>query len=1441
MEGRKLKRYDSAPLPAGATAAPRGAAVHVSNIPRSYVAQPGSLPTPPTATQPASAAASAPAATTSYEKQLVDYYTCMEEDNKNLLKFYDAHTSDIAALRVLVQERKYKDAIFTAMEAKTASIDAFLKELMDLTGTTRGLRARRDANSAKSAAGKSSPAARPEAIVSMDEVRDAVQKQQHALAAARRNEERQKLVIQALEKEVAALKCTGQCAAARSETQKCALTESNDATADEDCCLPGTAKELRDAQRTIRELKRQLTKAACDAKDSAATVKKLQQQCTVHLQALQCRDEELAGLRSTLDCKERLITALEAKVHKQKSTSEAHQGASKPGPRDSRTNSAPVTADHHSSSGETSTDRLIVTHHYRLLGGQAFVDGHCFSPESFKDAFLRSVSTLLRVPYGYLTSVEVRTHTEAVSVEFDVRHPARVKEDEIDFSLLSHDYPELRTFLDKAKAELATRKPPDRNAKRIKELEAALAERVGEVDSLRRAMRSLEASLSRRDADRETLDTDMDNALRETEATVKEVYEALQSTQQEAQELQKALAMKSTQLRVSERAKAAVQDAAAAAEKKFKTELAALHEQLATAQAAVDQAREEATRTLLQRQADEKVELLMSTFRFSVALPTESAQCAANRLLEEAQQTRVLHALLLCHAARCAGAVPVVTKECSLGDGAATLEVAVNLAFYAGKKDAEAVKVEMTKKLSSDPCNVALEYLRMCSDAFKREAATVLDAQRAVREAEQRVTTAISASQAEMQQAQNTQRAAEAWKLREIHARVSSVLPGGSADASSVLERIGQLVSRLTAAESAARRLEEESRRATQLSADAQQERERLEHALSGLTARCTELSVAKEQLAERVGTLEAQLRNQQTSSGDSGGALEEKLKRLEATLSAKTAAAESERNRMLEEHRTASIFAAARLAEVEEALAMKEVALAELQSKMASSGPGVDSGASAEEAALREALRLAKEERTALARQVREMDTDMSDLSNIQASMQRELEAAQQELRAKKHDFDLLVKQLIRMEEREKRRAAEQHSVPVSPRRQNEDAERDDVARESLVVLTNSNTTLQQCLRRLQCVVTSMGMEASLSPGSAADRAGAAGGCGSETDSGRAVDDNSGTRRSGHRKSALGTTVSRAATDHRKLLAQLADLLLPLLDKLDIPASRETASKSFHCCGTTAAAMADAATASPSVKIQACTVKHPPRSAPFSRTASASAAMGAETSGHASTANFAVAREAANASYGNTPKRGTASDTALGVAVSSSGGKTTVDAAPRLDFSRQTSSRTYIRSNTSTSAAASTGGAGLPPAAAAAGTGDSPSSGGRINSSGAAIRGSGGERKEEKSNEQPKCGVSSSGGALAASAAGNSASPTNAPSGARRSAAPTSTAKATALRRSNTTATFSGGRGSNSAIEASLMRTACGHRGLPTMSTAATDSSGSFASHMKRARATHM
>ncbi|KAK7194914.1 hypothetical protein NESM_000413300 [Novymonas esmeraldas] len=1378
MENRRLKRYDSAPLPAGsaAAAAAKAGAAHISNVPRPQAPPCASPPSP----SPTGAAVGV-AAAVPYETQLENYYRCMEEDNDSLVKLYETHTADIAALRVLAQERRFKDVVFATTEARAAAVNAFLKELADILGTGRGLRLRTTGNSTSAAA-----AAKPATAVSMDDVRDAVQKQRHALDAARATEAKHVKLIRSLEKDVAALRAKAQ------RRLSTAQSDGGSASADDGdgCCLPGSAKDLRDAQRRIRELERQLAAATREVKDAAAAAVKVEQQRAVDAQTLRRRDDELAAMRHLLATKERLIATLEAGQGQRSAQAETSHSST----GYSRTHSAPAAAPHqrqHRGGGETSSDRLVSTHHYRLLAGQTYVDAHDFSPESFKDAVLRSVSTLLHIPYGYLASVEVRTHAEAVSVEFDARHSSRISEDEIDFLLLSHDYPEVMTFVGKAKAALASRTPVDHHAKRIRELEAALAEAVAEADRLRRAARSLESSLDRRDADRAALDTDTEAALRETEATVTELYEALQAAQSEVEGHKKALALKSTQLRVSERAKDAALDAATAAAEAAKAEVAALQEQLAAAHAAVEQARLDATQQALKQHAEERAELLVSNFSFVVELPTMSMQRTARRLLGEAQQARVLQTLLLGHAARMGGAVPVAARRCAVRDGggggggdtgtggaAAALEAVVELAFYANKKDADRVTAELTEKLREGTSSAILEHLRVCSDAARREAAAAADALRAVSEAEQRAAAAVAATREEAQQEHTAHRAATTGQLHEIHARVSSVVPGGTADISSLVERLDQLLSRLAAAESAARRHEEDSRRAARRLADAQQEREQLQRTLSDLTARSTEVRVAKEQLATRVAAAEDELQSQHASAAEAAGVLSAKVTRLEAALKAKMASADAEKARVVEEHRAAAAVASARLAEAEEALATCQSELAQLQAQ-ATSAPGSTSGgggSALEEAALREALRLAKQERTALARQVREMDTDMNDLSKIQASMHRELEAAQQELRAKKHDFDLLVKQLIRMEEKEKKWLSDQPTAPVSPTKVEEAAERDDVARESLLVFTSSSATLLECLRRLQRVMAATGLEQLDAP--------------PHDNSGRLGADPLATRTSGHRKSALSSTVSRAAMDHQRLSAQLADTLLPVLEKLEASAaasslslSAETTDTSKNSSGSGGSRRRDSAPVATQMRV----VKQLPSGAAFTRIASTPASASVAEGHNASNGSFTAVRGATIASHGGTPKRGVASDAAWmsSATVTGSGGRAVVvDAAPRLDFHRQASTRAYTRSNTATAAAVP------PPAADATSAGDTTtttSSGGGAAAAGAgagaATRNSGGERKEEKNAKEPRRASGGGGGAAGA------------PSHPRRHGAPppttatTATAKAAAFRRSNTTA----------------------------------------------------
>ncbi|KAL7700853.1 hypothetical protein NQL31_003408 [Lotmaria passim] len=1523
MESRRLKRYDSAPISTGASnaassAAAARAAAHISYIPRPQPSPPPASSTKPminAAASPSSSSAAAAAAFNrgddtanasgeSYEKQLESYYRCMEEDNQALMAYYEAHTRDIASLKVLVHERKYKEAVFAAMEAKTASMDAFLQEMMDVLAASQGLRTRGDTNirdTASNASVKSSshhnsgsagkahattPSPGAAAAATMENVRDGVLKLLAAFQAVSASEERHLLTIQALEEEVAEWKEKAQSRRARAKSGGKGGNNS-DADEESDCFLPGTAKELREAQRRVRDLERRLTTATADAKNAAAAVAKLEQQQRVSERTLQRREDELAAMRGLLNSKEQLLATLEEEVKTTRASTvrsrsgEGGGSSSNNNARYVRTNSAPAGAagaHPHRFGGETSSDRLVVTHHYRLLGGQRFVDGQAFSPESFKDAFLRSVSTLLHIPYGYLTSVEVRTHAEAVSVELDIRHSSRVKEDEIDFLLLSHDYPEVMAYLDKAKAEMAAKTPLDRNAVRVKELQAALLEKEQESDYLRRRLRAAEESVARRDMDRETLDKDMDVALQEAENTVKELYVALQTAQQETEAAQKALAAKALQVRVLEQAKEAAADSADSVVRGYQQEIGKLNEQLAHGQANLAKAKENATQAVLQAQAEAKMELSLALFSFDVPLPTSSAQRAASALLQDAQQTRVLHALALAYAGRTGGAIPLQVKSCALTEATgstssensnsnngtlAQLQLIVELAFYANKRTSDAVHAEVQRKLKDGggSCTSVQEYLRMRTEAARKEAAATADAQRAISEAEQRATAAIAAMRAETQHAHKTELEAAASQLQEISARIASVSPGlpdsksASAPTAStlVVSRVDQLITRLTTAEAASRRHEEEAQRVARRLADAQQEREQLQQTLSELTARCAEVRVAKEQLVSKLAVAESQLKASQATAGEAEMALAEKVRRLESALRSKTAAAEAEKEKAAAELKAAATASARRLAEAEEALAAKEKDMKRLQAKLETSSSGTAAsvtcaaakGSVNEEAALCEALRVAKEERMNLARQVKEMETDMNDLSNIQAAMQRELESAQQELRAKKHDFDLLVKQLIRMEEKEKKWQADQQSQqvlsPDSPSRlQDDDAEKDDVARESLVVLTNSNTNLQQCLRKLQRTMSALGMDASVS---AADDAYSSGSIGT----GR------GTRRSGHRKGALAATVSRAAMDHRQLSTQLCELLVPMLEELEnglkgSAAAAAANNNNGHTVGSgsgipfarTASCHSNPINGSNSGGAAPRIVKQHLSNSPFARTRSTPVLVEYVSQGTSDAA----------ASQRSTPKPengGSGSNTDAGATVTGRGGKATVDAAPRLDFHRQNSSRTYVRSNTTTAAATTSsvshhhhsyngnsnsgGGAELPPTPGAVAAG-------------------GEEEKERHSRELPQRRTGSGASSSNKNTTSVSTAATSGGGAPRRNHPTTTTTKSNPFRRSNTAMASAAAAPSSqqqqqpsssspnrAAGNATFMRVNSGYRRLPTANTAEGSGAASTSSTHKPSR----
>jgi myosin heavy subunit len=1033
-----------------------------------------------------------------------------------------------------------------------------------------------------------------------------------------------------------------------------------------------------------------------------------------------------------------------------------------------------------------------------------------------------------------------------------------MKEDEIDFLLLSHNYPEVAAFLEKMQAEVASKKPKDRYAVRVQELQTTLTEKEQENAKLRRRLRAMEESLERRDNDRAVLDKDVDAALQETAGTVQDLYEALQAAQQDTEAAHKALAVRASQTRALEQAKEAALEAAAAAERAYQQEIAKLNEQLAQAQADVSKAKESVTQAMLQAQSEEKAEPRVALFSFVVPLATASAQRAAAAVLKDSQQTRVLHALALAYAGRTGGAIPVQVKSCVVSDdGAASsssippavLQITVELAYYANARTADAAQAEVGRKLQEGgSCTSVQEYLRMRSEAARREATAAADAQRAVSEADQRAAAAIAAMRAESQRTSETKPEAAASQLQEINAKVASVVvpPSSSSSSSdsgkataSVVGRVDQLIIRLTTAEAAARRYEEEKQHASRRLAEAQQEREQLQQTLTELTTRCTEVRVAKEQLASRLACAEEQLKAAQAAAGESQSVLSERVKRLESALRAKTAAAEAEKEAAAEGLKVAVAAAAAeRVAESEEMLKAKEREIQRLQTKLAAAtaaAASLSKASSGDEAALREALKTAKEDRTALARQVKEMETDMNDLSNIQAAMQRELESAQQELRAKKHDFDLLVKQLIRMEEREKKWQLESHTQqqqqpnsPDSPSRQqqqSEEAEKDDVARESLVVLTNSNKSLQQCLRKLQRTMHSMGMAVRLSSSAAA----AAGGAASFSSTMEGNDSGRGTRRSGHRKGALAATVSRAANDHHQLSAQLSELLLAMLDELETGKNQHHQARSSGNddasnsatrgvktnIGPTGSGAAFTRTAS-----YHCNPHH-------QQTSSGAGAASRIVKQHLSNSPFArtrstpvlVERVSQGTNDPSTPQHTSKPETRdvdVAAAATSSGVKATVDAAPRLEFFRQTSSRAYTRSNTTATAVAAaltdgsdnTNGAALLPTSAAA------------SSSGGAEKE---QEKERRSREQPQRRTGS--GASTSGVSHVNAARRHAPSSTT-----TTTTKSNPFRRSNTaTAGTSGGSSAASAAamnsssaaaasgNANFVRMPSGYRCMPT------------------------
>lgn len=1254
MEGRRLKRFDSAPLP--------GSPLPVSHPPRPNLSV-------------AAAAATDAAAKALYHRKLEAYYQCMEEDNSALTSHYEKHVAEIAGLKALVQEARFTEVAYAAMEEKVAKSEEFLAEAMALLTTSRGLRQCTNMNH-KSATGKKvaargegSPMSGAGPTPTIDDVRDALQKQQQVLQSLWSSETKYLSTISALEKELAGYKNHK----AKSGASSMGL---------DDCCLPGTAKEVADLQLKVRDLERQLNASSKQARLDATELAELRQQRTTDLQTLNRRDDEVLALRSLIHSKEKVIASLEVKQpvaytrtnSAPPATIQAHRSRNKAAVGTSTSAASAM------SGGESCGDQLVVSHHYRLFAGQGYVDAVHDAPEQFKDTMLRSMSEVVHVPYGYLSSAEVRTHTEAVSVELDIRHSSKIAADEIDFLLLSSDHPELGKLLQKVREEREAKhtRPEDRRDGYIRELQASLEGKEKELQALRQRMQEMACSLERRDADRAAMDSDIDTTLTETEATVKGLYESLQSSQQEMEVLKKSALAKQAQLRAAEQDKTSALDALKSA---MQAEVDSLTVQLEEVRTSLRHAQEAADQTISDMERA-KLEAFTACFEMQVAVePTPGAVAVVEQeVLTDSQTSRVVKELLLHQASLISGTTPVLVKSIKLsGSGSSpptSFLVKVQLTFYASRLQKDSRESEIHRKLQKCTTATVAEYLRQRQHAAQSIEAAERRVDAANATAEEQAASLIADLRRKEQQAHMSEqelRREAAEQLKEIESSLCGVTTSTElrdTTTGGVVRCINALVSRLTSAEAEQHRASADVRHLTQQLADARHATKQLQEDVLEVTAQMTDLRADKDQAQAGLSAALAQLHQLQQRSSEREVVLQEKVKRLEGALVSKTASAEESKKELL-------------------------------RYKQAADNRSADGGAAApfEERALREALRISKQEVVSLTRQVKELETDMNDLSNIQASLHGDLEISKQELRAKKHDFDMLVKQLVQMEETEKklreqlRSAAVQQSEAPNSNGDDDRLEKDaivksrvdDAVRETLVSMTNSNTTLQQCIRRLTTASSYLASER-FSTSTPFHRIG----------SGRAAERPSLLLPDG--RGTLSTTVSRVAADQQQLVSQLAQTLLPFLDGLEASqkksSSRATAVAGYGepslpptpKSGSAAVNTAGATTSSssPNVSVGTTAASSKASIAFFSRQLSATSAPRIVKYPHQDsfTRTKTTPSSSCIAAIESPDKDGAAATAVL---------KATVDDAPRLDFHRQNSSRAYLRNQT-----AAAGGVGL-------------------------------------------------------------------------------------------------------------------------------------------------
>ncbi|KEG10206.1 hypothetical protein DQ04_04051050 [Trypanosoma grayi] len=178
--------------------------------------------------------------------------------------------------------------------------------------------------------------------------------------------------------------------------------------------------------------------------------------------------------------------------------------------------------------------KYVSTRHRRFFRGAEWVRLLQNKPDAMRCAFLTDASLELCAPHGFISIVEMHQGPDVVAVEVDVRRPAGLREEVVGVQLMECPFVAMTQLLQRLDAP---KEGWDLVQEELHNSQRALAAKEEELAALQKQLRRMESSLDRQNDHHEADRRIVNEALDETEETVKVMYGEIERQRAKEKEL----------------------------------------------------------------------------------------------------------------------------------------------------------------------------------------------------------------------------------------------------------------------------------------------------------------------------------------------------------------------------------------------------------------------------------------------------------------------------------------------------------------------------------------------------------------------------------------------------------------------------------------------------------------------------------------------------------------------------------------------------------------------------------------------------------------------------------------------------------------------------------------------------------------------------------------